>query len=298
MIHDAMEKNMVEKKGIFHRKERFQYDPLSALVAVNDYLYAMTMKTLGSPDIPESFGENVQELIKELADKAEFEIKENEYNKTSIDRCYEKQRRQDAKSVKKATLENKKQILSKTASPLRVAQYAGEYFALKKRQEGHGNVWKFFHKKENEARMTLLAEMEKILKTVLKDQGELDKLNPIDIAKIVNKQNLSIKANETFQSGIDNRNKIPSNFFKHSPVASERENMERTDPNKDDIELEENLRMHVEFDKDVFMESEPAEMTYAPKVEDKVANGPTVHDSGEEVDLPNLKEEKNPLSKF
>lgn len=293
-------KNMIEEKDEkLHDKELIQYDPFSALVTLNDYLYAMTMKTLGSPDIPESFGKNMQKFIKDIAHEAEFEIKKKDYNKFSIDKSYKNQRGKDAKDVRKATKDNEKKILSKEASPRRVAQYASEYFALKKRQEGHGKVWKFFHQKENEARMKLLADMEKTLQTVLEEGDELDKLKPDDIAKIYNINNLALRANKTFQSGIASRNGVPSNYLEYKPTTTGRTDQDREMQNKADAELEEELRMPLVFDKDAFKESEPVQETVEFKVGDKTVSRTVIHDDGdEEVDLSDFEEDKSPLAKF
>jgi hypothetical protein len=190
--------------------------------------------------------------------------------------------------VKKGIAKTHNEIKNKTASPYRVAEYAGKYFALKKRQEGHGAVWKFFHKKENEARMNLLAIMAKTLKTVLDEGDELDKLKPDEIAKIYNESILAVRANETFQKNIAMRNGVPSNYIEHNPTTTGRTDIDREKQNRDDRELEEELRMPLEFEKDAFKESEPAEETYSIKIEDKTVTRTVIHDNGdEEIDVPN-----------
>ena len=287
-IHNAMKRNMVEKKGtLMGKKGPIQYDPFASLVTVNDHLYAMAMKTLGSPDIPESFGEDMQSLIGNIAGDAEFEIKETDYAKTTIDRNFKNQRRMDAKTVRKANLESRKQILRKEASPHRVAQYAGAYYALKKRQEGHGRVWRFFHKKENAARTALLADMEKTLKTVLGEGEELDKLTPIEIARSHNTRKLAGRASETFRSGLSARVGMPATLFEQQPTSTERADMERNSSRKDDIELENESRTRVKFENGDFKESEPETLITEAKVEEKVAN-PVVNDpAAEEIEPSN-----------
>lgn len=286
-IHKAMKRNMVEKKGTLMGKGRIQYDPFASLVTVNDHLYAMAMKTLGSPDIPESFGEDMQSLIGNIAGDAEFEIKETDYAKTTIDRSFKNQRRMDAKTVRKANLEVRKQILKKEATPYRVAQYAGAYYALKKRQEGHGKVWRFFHKKENEARTALLADMEKTLKTVLGEGDELDKLTPIEIARSHNTRKLAARASETFRSGLSARVGMPATLFEQQPTSTERADMERNSSRKDDIELENESRTRVKFENGDFKESEPETLITEAKVEEKVAS-PVVNDpAAEEIEPSN-----------
>ena len=261
---------------------------MGALITVNDYMYAMAMKALGCPDIPESFGSEMQNAIKNIATRAEFEMKKSDFDNTSVDRCYEKQRWKDAKDVQKANAESRKQILSKKASPLRVAQYAGEYFALKKRQEGHGKWWIFFHKKENEARTKLLADMEKTLKTVLKEGEVLDELDPVKIAKNYNKKNIELRANEAFQSGIAKRNGMPPNFIEDKPTSTERADKEISEPDEKKIAFEEEMRMPLEFEKDAFTESKPITVAWINKVDDKIVSEEVYHDSKDkEIDLSN-----------
>ena len=299
MIHNQMRVNMVNEQKEVKGKALLQYDPFTAMVSVNDYLYAMTMKTLGCPDIPESFGIGIQKLIKDIAHAAEFELKASDYKRTSIDRCYEKQRWQDATKVRKDTREDEKLILSKGASSLRVAKYAGEYYALKKRQEGHGGVWRFFHKKENEQRTKLLSIMEKTLKTILEDDDKLEDLDPQKIAEIYNKQQLTGRLNETVQNGIAKRNGIPPIFFEHTPTTTERADNEIDNPNQEDIELEDELRMPLVFDDEFKKESEAVKVTYVKKVDDKIVTQTVVHDDGDiEVDLSDFEKDKSPVAKF
>ena len=295
MIHNQMRVNMVNEQKELKGKALLQYDPFTAMVNVNDYLYAMTMKTLGCPDIPESFGIGMQTLIKDIAHKAEFELKESDYKKTSIDNYYEKQRRQNAIKVRKNTRENEKLILNKKASSLRVAKYAGEYYALKKRQEGHGKVWRYFHKKENEERMKLLSVMEKTLMTILSDDDKLEDLDPKRIAEIYNKQQLTGRLNETIQIGIAKRNEIPTHFFAHTPTTTARADKEIDNPNKEDMELEAELRTPLVFDEEFKKESEAVTVAYVKKVDDKIVTQTLVHDDGDiEVDL----SDKTPVAKF
>ena len=295
MIHNQMRVNMVNEQKEVKGKALLKYDPFTAMMNVNDYLYAMTMKTLGCPDIPESFGMSMQKLIKDIAHEAEFELKESDYKWTSIDNCYEKQRWQDATKVRRDTRENEKLILNKQASSLRVAKYAGEYYALKKRQEGHGKVWRFFHKKENEQRTKLLSIMEKTLKTILGDDDKLEDLDPKKIAEIYNKQQLTARLNETVQSGIAKRNEIPTHFFEHTPTTTARAEKEIDNPNQEDMELEAELRTPLIFDDEFKKESEAVTVTYVKKVDDKIVTQTVVHDDGDiEVDL----SDQRPVAKF
>ena len=278
----------IEKKGRLSENEQTQYDPLGAIIAVNDYMYAMAMKSLGCPDIPESFGSDMQNAIKNIANRAEFEMKKNDFEDTAVGMDYETQRGKSAKQVSKATVEVKKLIVDKKALPFNVAQYASEYYALKKRQEGHGKWWIFFHKKENEARTKLLADMEKTLKTFLNEGDELDKLNSIKVAEIYNKNNIESRANKAFENGIANRNEMPPKFIEDKPTSTERADKEKSEPNNDEIAFKDEMRMPLKFEEDAFAESKPVTVAWINKVNDKIVSEEVKHDSKDkEVDLSN-----------
>jgi hypothetical protein len=250
----------------------------------------MAMKPLGCPDIPESFGIEMQNAIKKIANRAEFEMKKDDFEDTAVEMYYETQRGKSAKQVSEATVEVKNLIVNKKALPSSVAQYASEYYALKKRQEGHGKWWIFFHKKENEARTKLLADMEKTLKSFLKEGDKLDELNSIKIAEIYNKNNIEIRANQAFENGIAKRNEMPSEFIEDKPTSTERADKELSEPDKGEIEFKEEMRIPFEFEKDAFIESEPITVAWISKVDDKIVSEVVKHDSKDkEIDLSNYK---------
>lgn len=278
----------IEKKGRLSQKEQLQYEPLGAIMAVNDYMYAMAMKVLGCPDIPESFGSDMQNAIKNIACRAEFEMKKNDFEDTSVEKHYETQRGKSAKKISKANVETKKLIVGKKALPFSVAQYAGEYYALKKRQEEHGKWWVFFHKKENETRTKLLVDMEKTLKTFLKESDKLDNLDPIKVAEIYNKNNIESRATEAFENGIAKRNGMPSTFIEDKPTSTVRADKEISETDKGEIAFEDEMRMPLEFEKDAFAESKPVTVAWVNKVDDKIVIDVVEHDSKDkEIDLSN-----------
>ena len=278
----------IEKEGRLSQMEGTQYDTLGAIIAVNDYMYAMAMKSLGCPDIPESFGREMQNAIKNIANRAEFEMKKEDFEDTAVEMYYETQRGKSAKQVREATVEIKNLIVNKKALPSSVAQYASEYYALKKRQEGHGKWWIFFHKKENEARTKLLADMEETLKTFLKEGNELDILNSIKIAEIYNKNNIESRANQAFENGIAKRNEMPSESIEDKPTSTDRADKEKSERDKEEIEFEEEMRMPLKFEKDAFEESKPITVAWINKVDDKIVSEVVKHDSKDkEIDLSN-----------
>ena len=279
----------IEKEGRLSQNEQTQYDPFGAIIAVNDYMYAVAMKSLGCPDIPESFGIEMQNAIKNIANRAEFEMKKDDFEDTAVVMYYETQRGKSAKQVSEATVEVKNLIVDKKALPFNVAQYASEYYALKKRQEGHGKWWIFFHKKENEERTKLLADMEKTLKTFLKDGDELDKLDSIRVAEFYNKNNIESRANKAFEDGIAKRSGMPSEFIEDKPTSTERADKEKSEPNKDEIAFEDEMRMPMKFGEEAFAESKPITVAWINKVNDKIVSEVVYHDSKDkEVDLSNF----------
>ena len=266
------------KKSRISPREEIFYDPFSAMLAVNDHLYAMAMKTLGSPDIPECFGSEIISHIKRLSPIAEQEIKASEYKKTNVEKVYKNQRGTNAAKLKSKVSKNAKEIKDKKASPIVIAQYAGEYQALKKRQEGHGKVWKFFHKKENEERTKLLETMKKVLEGAFDKDAEvdIDTLSPKDIAKAYHQISIADRSKEAFTiAAFCKRTQLPQRFFEQRPKSTELADKEReelyksgNDPAK--IEFDGEVRKNIEFDRELFKESEPivfvdAEGKYGPK---------------------------------
>ena len=277
----------IEKKGRLSEEEQTQYDILGAIIAVNDYMYAMAMKYLDCPDIPESFGIEMQNAIKNIANRAEFEMKKEDFEDTAVEMYYATQRGKSAKQVSEATEEVKKLIEDKKALPSSVAQYASEYYALKIRQKGHGKWWIFFHKKENEARNKLLRDMEKTLKTFLGEGEKLDNLDSIKVAEFYNKNNIEFRANEAFQNGIAKRIGMAPDLINDKPTSTERADKEKmSEPDKEEIAFKEEMRMPLKFEKDAFEESKPIKVAWISKVDDKIVSEVVKHDSKDkELDL-------------
>lgn len=277
----------LEKKGRLSEEEQTQYDIFGAIIAVNDYMYAMAMKYLDCPDIPESFGIEMQNAIKNIANRAEFEMKKEDFEDTAVEMYYATQRGKSAKQVSEATEEVKKLIEDKKALPFSVAQYASEYYALKIRQKGHGKLWIFFHKKENEARNKLLRDMEKTLKTFLGEGEKLDNLDSIKVAEFYNKNNIEFRANEAFQNGIAKRIGMAPDLINDKPTSTERADKEKmSEPDKEEIAFKEEMRMPLKFEKDAFEESKPIKVAWISKVDDKIVSEVVKHDSKDkELDL-------------
>lgn len=159
-------------------------NPVESLMTVNDYLYAMAMQKLGSPDIPALFGDEMQRSVCKLAARIS--------GKQSVDRgiffadnVYEAQRGMDAEEIKEN--ESVKRAIDAAAvgaaTPDQVQRLAAEYQALAKRQSNHGAIWRLFHSKENAARTELLSQMEGALKTMLGDDASIKNSTPLLLAE-------------------------------------------------------------------------------------------------------------------
>lgn len=182
-IISATADKMVEKKdsittGYFDQSESFP-----SLMLMNDYLFAMAQRDLGSPDMPTNFGAEVEQRISETAFETDFKMKQLTYNSSDSVIRYERQRKINADKLI-AKNESLSERLDKNPTSVEIAEYAAEYQALKKRQENHNGIWRFFHKKENIARTALLAEMKEKLERVLGNGIDVDTKKPSELAAI------------------------------------------------------------------------------------------------------------------
>lgn len=269
-----------EERGRLTKRERDACDPHSAMLAVNDYLYAMTMKALGSPDIPELFGIETKVGMDNSAFKAEWEeFKSEDYRDTLVEKTFKNQRRKNHSKIVGPIKEKEALIKSRKATPLQMAQYAGEYFALKKRQEGHGERWRSFHKKENAKRMQLLAEMEEVLKEVIGKRGDLNdkEMTPIKISQIY----YPLMLQETYKTNIADRNQMSPEILGDKVIEVEWDK-------KHEVEFDGELREQMKFDKDLFVE-----------IDDRsnIKGQIRFSDEEKEIDLSALTESKEDIEK-
>lgn len=249
---DSFNSGLIEKRAEIRPTTRFSYDPFSATVAVTDYFHAMAMETLGCPDMPAQFGFAVTGHIESIAPDTELAMKQEEYNKITAENYYRSQRKKSAKEVAKKTRELKADILKKTASPLKIARYVAEYQALKKRQEGHGAIWRYFHKKENEERTALLESMEKTLASVFDKKSYLDSFTPAEIAGNYNKNLVYKLVRESYgANAIGKRFQIPSNLF-HTEATSDERALNDKDAPDSKKQLIGEYRYQMEFEKNEF----------------------------------------------
>ena len=214
--------------------------PMNALMTVTDYLYAMAMQKLGSPDIPALFGDEMQKNVCTFAAKI---IGEQSLDRGMLfaDRVYEAQRGRDADEIKKD--EEVKNAINaakvKMATPAQVERLVAEYQALAKRQNGHGFFWRMFHSKENKARTALLSKMEGALKTMLGDNANIKNSTPLLLAEssirntVANEARLAFAKNSMEKRGgisakdlVSNPKQIDSKIFFKTGYRPDLDNIE------------------------------------------------------------------------
>ena len=204
------------------QESRAQYETLPSLLAATDYLFAFAMNELGCPDIPKNFGTDVEDKICEIAATSDNKVLEQDYSLITTDNFFDAQRKINAK-----TLESNFKILgnhltNKSATPLDVAKYAAEYQALRKRQENHTSLWRFFHRGENKKRNELLAQMKKTLKGALGASALIETAAPEQLAKEYHARTIKENmAKESDPNGICRRcGNFDTSRIGHEPIEN------------------------------------------------------------------------------
>ena len=239
-IISATADKMVEKKdsittGYFDQSESFP-----SLMLMNDYLFAMAQRDLGCPDMPANFGAEVENRISEPAFETDFKMKQLTYNSSDSVNRYERQRKINADKLI-AKNESLSERLDKNPTSIEIAEYAAEYQALKKRQENHTRVWRFFHKGENKKRTELLAQMKAKLEGILGTDAGIDTKKPSELAAIHHTAAIKSLTDKAFKpEAIGKRYSTNLSQFKlDAPVVE-------GDINKDNEQLHESI--HNEID--------------------------------------------------
>ena len=249
-ILTSLRDEMVKKGSFATKGDKTNSECLSAMLETTDYLFAMTMNTLGCPDMPPSFGPDVQKNIVDLANPAEFEMRKDDYAKANTQAHFDRQRKKDANVVRSNNSERMDFIKTKKASPLQVANLAAEYQALKQRQERHTRVWRFFHKAENERRTVLLNDMKEALEFAAGKGFDVDSKSPVDIAKEFHKRSIENATKTAFnERGILNRQKLDKDMF-GSEALDNSHSLEQNADSKDKSVVNENekLRSQIKID--------------------------------------------------
>ena len=156
---------------------------LPDLLIANDYFFAYALNTLGNPSIPANFGKDIENKISELALKADFDVTSQDFAPVTTDKYFDAQRKINAKDLKDRFKTLGSPLKLKKATPFEIAKYAAEYQALKRRQAGHGAIWRFFHKSENNERTELLDTMKETLEDILGKNAEIDTKTPKELTE-------------------------------------------------------------------------------------------------------------------
>ena len=180
------------------------------MVAATDYLFALTMNHLGSPDMEVLFGADIQQVmgLSALNIQKEFVKYDMDTQKT-----YEKQRGQNAYDLRDSAVGMRIAALNIAENMIQVktkdlAQLIADYQALQKRQEGHGAIWRFFHSTENKERNALLQDMEKALTKHLGDEYNLKTVIPASIADDFAEEHLLNYMEETVNARANDIEKV------------------------------------------------------------------------------------------
>ena len=198
---DRLVETQAEKSPAFKAK----FKPAQYLIMATEQLYTQAMAFLGCPDIPYMFG---GEMHKEIKDCAQTLEKAYNIENIATGTTYHAQRRKNASALRSsymnALLAN---VKSEDATPDQVGKLVAEYQALQKRQAGHGSVWRFFHRLENNARTNLLAEMKDALTTRLGADFDIEKGYPNAARQAMIKPYIEGQFNKTANEHLDDLSK-------------------------------------------------------------------------------------------
>ena len=178
---DRLGKDIVQTADMLNRS-RDKNASIEYLETAVDLLYILAMDKLGCPNMPViHFDNGIKETVVKTASVINKIVITYD---VSEDDAFNRQRGKDAVEVSKNfnTLVNK---MDKVIEPEPVGKMIAEYQALKRRQEGHGGIWRFFHRTENKARTDLLKKMsETIKKYIPKEMGRIniDEVLPANVA--------------------------------------------------------------------------------------------------------------------
>ena len=192
--------------GMIKNKKLKVSDPVDYLMTATDCLYLLAMDRLGCPDIIVGFSDSVKKTIADSAIAIHrVSVSFDDITKES---AFTAQRGKDAAVLWAGEIGNTIRNIE-NAAPGSVGKLHAEYQALVQRQEGHGRIWRFFHKAENEARIALMEKMKEALNKKLEKKYDLDKSTPKSIARAVAEvnveKNVSISVYERFSN--------PQKFF-------------------------------------------------------------------------------------
>ena len=193
-------------------------NPVDMLMTLTDYLYAMTMKKLGSPNMPVSFGSEMKKHIIQSATTIEGKQSLNSTYQYSYN-VYEKQRGKDAVEVRDKISDSLAASANGNPTPSQVQELVAAYKALSKRQSDHGFFWRIFHSTENNNRTQLLSEMQSALKYVLGNDIDIMECTSFYLAEKVLKQNVETQVNAVFNTdSMSERIGVSTEVFEDSSI--------------------------------------------------------------------------------
>jgi hypothetical protein len=248
-----------KEKNILNKDSKMYFSGFDTLMAANDYLFTLAMKKLGCPDMPTSFGLDVCTNIQNTAKELDETIKQSYYNEEYSTKTYfDNQRKKDADDVRfknKSLISTFKSSLGGTADQL--AELVAEYQALKLRQDGHGAIWRFFHRTQNKERVELLEDMKSAITNAVGDNVNLDpkEKTPADIAALLNNKLIDKKGIEAFKPESFAKRSNSMDSIIYDPILKEG-SISNQEKNKPNVNISENeKRVAVDFKGKEFIEN-------------------------------------------
>lgn len=191
---------------------------VGSLMILTDYLYAVTMQRLGSPNIPASFGAEMKKSIVKFATGMESKASLNQAYMFP-DSIYNQQRGKNADDLRDELSTLLSAAENGNPTPSQIQTLVAEYQALQKRQSNHGFFWRLFHSSENAERNELLSNMESALKYVLGNNVNLMKSGSLFLAEKVLEQNIEGEVSSAFaDDGMCNRIGASAEAFGESDI--------------------------------------------------------------------------------
>jgi len=170
------------KERFAKQSEAFQsnVDVAQYLMAAHEYLFALTADALGSPEFTYYiYDDAIGDLFSNVAKDMNAARLGKEF---SVSECFKAQRGLNADEMRDGRIGKLlTAVEEKDPSPDAVGALMAERQALMQRQQNHGAIWRFFHRKEEAARGALLAEMERALQTRISKE-DMD----VDPAQVIN----------------------------------------------------------------------------------------------------------------
>ena len=210
------------------------------MLVVADYLFLTTLDTLGCPDIPLFFGETFKNSVIERLKMLDNNQSLEDYSTIQTTTQFNLQRRKSAITVRNETASYFKHSKDDPISPMDLAKFTAEYQALKQRQNNHGAIWRFFHRKENTQRMELLTEMKAKLEEYINSSNiNVDTDTPEMIAehfeKTINEADLVKNLDDAEFARRNNCNVSEFKYRDNNVLSSNQKNSVKINSNDIDI---------------------------------------------------------------